>query len=164
MTVAITGHRPSKLDNDYTYTSALWRKLRERYAALYTEFKVQHVLTGCALGVDTVAAETAAANGIPYTAYVPFIGQPDRWLAASQQRYQDLLAGADDIIVVSPGGYAAWKLHRRNEAMIDAAEWVLATWTGDAGGTKSAVEYALRTSKEVMQLNPTTMLDDWYDG
>lgn len=162
--MAITGHRPQSLDNDYTYGSELWRGLRAAYEELFIGFKVDRLLTGCALGVDTVAAEVAAANGIPYTACIPFDGQQNKWPRAAKQRYERLLSRADDMIIVSPGGYAAWKLHKRNEFMVDNSSILLATWNGKPkGGTYACVQYGMKKHGSILRLDPFSLNYGWQN-
>jgi uncharacterized phage-like protein YoqJ len=68
-----------------------------------------------ALGVDQDFAEICIQLGIPFTAAVPHLGQEVLWPEESQNKYRGLLGQAAQIVIVSPGGYAAWKLQKRNE-------------------------------------------------
>lgn len=87
--------------------------------------------------------------GIPITAAVPFAGQESQWPAASQKLYRDLLAKAARVEVVSSGGYAASKMQRRNEWMVDHCDRLLAVWDGTPGGTANCIGYALAKRKPI---------------
>lgn len=49
---------------------------------------------------------------------------------------------AAEVVVVSDGEYAVWKMQTRNEAMVDAADELWALWDGSSGGTKNCIDYA----------------------
>lgn len=104
---------------------------------------------GMALGWDQALAEAAVLEGIPFDAYVPFLGQESVWPEESKKHYRYLMGKADTIVYVCPPGYAPWKMQKRNEAMVDAAEGVLALWNNSAGGTANCVSYATRKGKPV---------------
>ena len=90
--------------------------------------------------------------GIPYIAAVPFVGQESKWSRLQIIRWQRLLKGAQEIVLVSEGGYAPWKLQRRNEWMVDNATRVLALWDGSSGGTKNCLDYARKMKKPIDNL------------
>lgn len=95
-----------------------------------------------ALGVDQDFAWLCTELSIPFTAALPFVGQEDNWPKHSQEWYEWLLIRADDVVVVSPGGYSAAKMQVRNEWMVDHCEKLLAVWDGTGGGTGNCVNYA----------------------
>ncbi len=97
-------------------------------------------------------AEAAVGGGIPFDAYVPFKGQESRWPERSRAQYRRLLAAARRIVVVSPGGYSAAKMQRRNEAMVDACHRVLSLWNGSQSGTARCVAYAQEIGRPVVPL------------
>jgi len=63
-----------------------------------------------------------------------------------------LLKRAARIVHVCEPGYAAWKMQRRNEAMVDACTHVLALWDGSSGGTENCVKYAEKKRKPIINL------------
>jgi uncharacterized phage-like protein YoqJ len=153
--VAFTGHRPEKLggyNEPNPVRDALKAKLREKLLLLTIEHPDLLCISGMALGFDQWAAETCVELGIPFTAAVPFHGQHRAWPFSSQQRYSDLLAKAKEVVTVNPGPYAAWKMMARNEYMIEHADLLVAAWDGSSGGTKNAVDYALKKGRRVVNL------------
>lgn len=163
-TVAFTGQRPKSLDNDYTYKSDLWLWVRERTTESLQRIKPEKVISGMALGFDTVAAEVAVTLEIPFIAAVPFPGQEKSWPEDSQQHYNMLLALADDVVYVSPENNHGGIYQIRNEWMVDRADMVLACWNGFKGGTRNCIEYALKKEVPVWRMDPTTRKEGRYDG
>lgn len=163
-TVAITGHRPKSLDNDYTYKSEAWEWVRSEMTATFEKVKPSMIVSGMALGVDTVAAECAIALEIPFIAAVPFPGQEAKWSVEQQQHYALLLNFAQEVITVDKGPYSPYLLQKRNEFMVDQADLVLAVWNGWKGGTRNCVEYALKNRVPVWRLDPNTKKKGRYDG
>lgn len=71
--------------------------------------------------------------------------------------YRALRAAAFRVEIVSPGGYAAWKMHERNRWMVDHADHILALWDGGKdGGTANCIEYA-----EKKKLPITNVWEEW---
>jgi uncharacterized phage-like protein YoqJ len=159
VTIAHTGHRPAQLDGDYSLTSTFWKSVEEALVNTWDGILADVVLTGMALGFDTLVAEVAARSGVPFIACVPFVGQEQRWPKESKERYARLLSKAKEIVVVCEGGYAAWKMQRRNEYMVDRGDLLIALWNGtESGGTWNAVEYARKKDVDVWRMDPTRWL------
>lgn len=180
MKIAITGHRPSKLGNDYDLTSPLvkWIKFKiENHVAdlLYRRKSKEDVfITGMALGIDQLLVQIGIEMNIPFIAAVPFKGQSLVWPQKSQIRYGELLQQAKFIYVVDEGkamDYTAYlrlpfthmstyeaskSLNKRNEWMIDQLapdeDRLIAVWDGTPGGTKNCIDYAKK------QLSPTDII------
>lgn len=144
--IAVTGHRPDKL---FGYGPQAQHRLNQ--------FAIAHIppadlyITGMALGWDQAVAVACMFHNIPFYAYVPFKGQEARWPLADKSEYCRLLDAASKIIYVCDPGYAAWKMQRRNESMVDACSTLLALWNGTPSGTGSCVAYA--HSKQVPVIN-----------
>lgn len=137
--VAGTGHRPNKLGGyGDAVLGALFRLAKKELQAIGPT----KVISGLALGWDTALALAALRLKIPLVAAVPFKGQELIWPEPSQARYRKLIEMAADVRVISSGGYAAWKLQRRNEWMVDHCNILLALWDGTSGGTGNCIRYA----------------------
>lgn len=147
MIVAATGHRPKSLKTGYNLTPLI--SLVKPWLAAR---KPDAVISGMALGWDQAVAIAALDLGISVHAYIPFVGQADAWPTHSQTAYQNLLLRCATRKVVSPGGYEAWKMQARNEAMVDDCDLVLALWNGEAGGTGNCVRYAEKQGKPIENL------------
>jgi len=151
MTLSVTGHRLGRKLGGYgkEVLAALQRVALRGLEQLQPD----KVITGMALGWDQAVAIACLDLGIPFHAAVPFDGQDAVWPHHSRQLYHSLLSKAAEVTVVSPGPYAAWKLYRRNEWMIDHSDLVLALWDGSPdGGTAACVRYAQSKGKSVFNV------------
>lgn len=163
MKIAITGHRPNKLGNDYDLTSDLIQNIEHeivknllKLCPKDTEFKDYFIfITGMALGIDTLFAKMAIDMNIPFIAAIPFHGQQLKWSKNSIQIYADIISNIFcDVKVVSNGTYAPYKMQIRNQWMVDNCDILIAVWDGSSGGTKNCVEYAKKQGKEIIFINP----------
>lgn len=84
-----------------------------------------HIISGGARGVDRLAGEYAASNGIEFTEYL-----------ADWDRY---------------GKRAGFM---RNCVMVGTADAVIAVWDGVSPGTKHSIDYAASQGKDVFVLRP----------
>lgn len=151
MILAATGHRPVKLGGYGAYVFARLKLGARHYLA---DAAPDRVISGMALGWDQAWAWAAVDLGIPFVAAMPFYGQETQWPEESRERYHDLLEHAAEVVTVCEGGYAPWKMQRRNEWMVDHCDKMIALWDGSNGGTANCVRYAERVGKPVENLWP----------
>ncbi len=139
MIVAFSGHRPQKVGGygDTPLRRAITSALRN----ILVELRPTLAISGMALGVDQWAAQLCIDLSIPFDAYVPFNGQESRWPDASKREYLALLRKARKIRVIA-NAYSNAAFQRRNEAMVDDCDVLVAVWDGSAGGTANCVRYA----------------------
>jgi uncharacterized phage-like protein YoqJ len=147
--VAGTGHRPQHLGG---FSPRILLRLTDLARVSLRHLDATEVVSGMALGWDTAIALAALELDLPLIAAVPFDGQERMWPAESQAQYRAILARAAEVVVVSSGGYAPWKMQTRNEWMVDCADKLLALWSGSAGGTKNCVEYAKKSGACVINV------------
>ena len=160
--VAVTGHRPQHLDGDFSLSSPFWMWIAAHLDRCLVG--AAHLRCGMAIGVDILAAERAWLLDLPYSAFVPFEGQAGNWPQSSRIRYARTLTRASRRILVHEGGYAAWKLHSRNLAMLTgtvgeashgSASRLIAVWNGkQSGGTYQTVVKAEALGIEVVRIDP----------
>ena len=153
MNVAFTGHRPDKLGgyNDRTNKrSWFMTEIDKIIRGLGPDIEI---ISGMALGVDQWAAEYAASKKIPFYAYVPFKGQECKWPSVSKAHYGLLLNMAKEVKYICDSGYAPWKMQKRNEAMVDDCDLLIAVWNGAPGGTENCIKYATG-KKKIIRLDP----------
>jgi uncharacterized phage-like protein YoqJ len=144
-----TGHRPDKLGG---YGPSAFAALVRIARSWIEGAQPRGVISGMALGWDQALAQAAVDAGVPFVAAVPFSGQESAWPAGSQEQYRRLIARAKRVAVVCDGGYAAWKMQRRNEWMVDKADAIVAVWNGTPGGTKNCLVYAAAKQRPVENL------------
>lgn len=145
MIVAGTGHRPQKAAigklKAFSELQSLTMTDLAKQALVATEANL--VISGGALGWDMAIARAAYSLQIPYLVYVPFKGQESKWGELDQSRYRSMLSKAQKVVTVSEGAYSAQAMQKRNEAMVDDCETLLALWDGkERGGTWNCIQYA----------------------
>ena len=112
---------------------------------------------GMALGFDMMAAEVVLSlkdkfPDIQLIAIVPFLGQSSRWGASEQERYHRILAGADQVVILSEN-YFRGCLLRRNDYMLSHSCGVIAYYDGKPkGGTYYTVGKAERMKMDVVNI------------
>lgn len=163
MKIAITGHRPHKLGNDYDLTSDLIRKIKQELQHIITEYNdigrdnwtPLSLISGMALGIDTLWAELAIENKIPLIAAIPCSGQDLKWPIKSQKTYQDIITHPNCTRnYISDKPYNSTCMQKRNEWMVDNCNLLIAVWDGTSGGTANCVNYAKSVNKPIIYINP----------
>lgn len=155
MKIAITGHRPNKLGNDYNFTGPLMKKITVKLQSIIEDKKPNLIITGMALGIDTLWANLAIKNNIPFIAAIPCEGHESRWPDSSKKIYYEILIHPlCTIHYVSEDTYTAWCMQKRNEYMVDECDLLVAVWDGTPGGTYNCVKYAKEQKKEIIRINP----------
>ena len=147
----VTGHRPHKLRGR---ERAVEQVLRAKLVSAKEQHPRLHAISGMAMGVDILFAETALALDIPVEAFIPFEGQEARWPWTWQKRWNTICDRAVLVEVVSHGEFRAWKLQKRNEVMCLAADACLAIHNGTPGGTANCLKYAATIDLPVDAVNP----------
>lgn len=161
MKIAITGHRPNKLGNDYSLTSPLIIRIKEHLESIIDKY-AKHRLTlisGMALGIDTLWAQLAVENNIPFIAAIPDLAQADRWPPKSQTVYYRLLEKAQEVVNVSKSTiYKIEHLQQRNIWMVDNCNLLIAVWDGTPGGTANCINYAHSVKRFIIRINPKSLI------
>ena len=161
--IALTGHRPNKLDGynlNTPYYLNMHRYLVNVIVQLTKVYDVVWVHSGMALGADTVwacAARTAIKKfpgRVKLYAEIPVMTQPDAWFKQEDKdRWHDLVDLASDKTVYAKT-YSPRVMQERNIGMIDHADCLLAIWDGTPGGTANAVKYAKSVHKKMTYYAP----------
>lgn len=158
MKMAITGHRPHKLGNDYQLQSELIANIKRIIQTQIDTYMPETLITGMALGIDTLFAMMAVENNIPFIAAIPFKGQDSMWPTASKKTYLYLLNQAKEVVVVSEGNFSPEKMQKRNEWMVDNCDLLIAVWDGSSGGTANCMKYAVGEGKQIIRINPQRLI------
>lgn len=155
MIVAFTGHRPDKLGG-YYIPNKTFNYITDELIRVLGELQPEKAISGMALGWDQWAAAICLKLQIPFVAAVPFLGQEKVWPQSSKDTYHSLLKQAIETAIVCEGGYAGWKMQKRNEWMVDRCDKLIACYNGDlSGGTYNCVKYAQEKGKEIITIDPT---------
>ena len=161
--IALTGHRPPKLDG-YDLTTPFYRRLRSRLDRIISDQLDAHDLltlhSGLALGADTVwsqaiiDARETHPDRIRFVAEVPFAGQADRWTADDRRVWTYHFRSADETNFYGDQ-FSMRSIWDRNQTMVRAADWLIAVWDGrPGGGTAGTVAHAGRLDVPVLRIDP----------
>ena len=163
---AFTGHRPSKLPWRYNETDsrcvALKMVLTEQITALI-EAGVTQFLSGMAEGTDIFCSEIVLAlreknPKIKLHCILPCTAQAEKWSVSSQELYRSILGRADSVVYVSRDYHEKCILDR-NRFLVEHAATLLGVYNGEQrGGTATTIRYAQKMSREIMVINPITLL------
>jgi ribonuclease HI/uncharacterized phage-like protein YoqJ len=133
--VVVFGHRPAELGgyDSNPVAAQVQRRLTDILTGLQTVHPSIVMLTGLGLGTEQLAAEAAAAAGVPYIAVLPFPNQEKIWPDARRAAYQQLVAGAADTLTLSskqPASRqeAGMAIGRRNDWLVSRANGALVVW------------------------------------
>lgn len=174
MNIAITGHRPNKLGNDYDLVSPLIKSIKSEIVGIlskyydieFKQFPEVTLITGMALGIDTLFAQIAIELNIPFIAAIPFIGQERKWPSKSQKTYHYLLSKAYEVVNCAEKDtttiYEIPRLmQKRNEWMVNNCDVLISVWDGSNGGTANCTTYAqnnidnkIGRVKQIIRVNP----------
>lgn len=163
MRVAATGHRPDKLGG---YSSEVNKKLTMFAVGILEEMKSGYdsglvVISGMAQGWDQAVAHAAIITKTPFIAAVPFAGQESMWPFKGKQRYHKILSLAQEVVVVSEGGFSRDKMMDRNRWMVNNADAMLALFDGSRGGTAHCVDYAKLQEVQILNVWEQWESYDW---
>ena len=151
-TVCFTGHRPEKLDqSEEQVREALRKGIDKALAWKYTTF-----ITGMAPGVDIWAAEEilrlrADHPELWFICAVPYDGFAQKWDESWKEKYDSILAAADEVHYISPKSTRAAPIIR-DKWMVDHSSLVIAVYNGTKGGTQITVEYAEKKKTRVLNV------------
>lgn len=165
--IGITGHRPDKLGNDYTYTGPLVKHIENRIIKAFLWYEPEKVNIGMAIGTDFIAAHVCGSLKIPYTAYVPQKGQERKWRDVDQKFYHRLLVNASRIWVADCNMFMNYDqfaelrmrpfdrqwLFKRNERIVYDSKRMIAVYDGSPGGTGHAYNLA-KNRVPILRINP----------
>ncbi len=129
--------------------------IRERTTQKIIELNPEYIICGMAIGFDQLVATICVELNVPFVAAVPFLGQEKMWPKPVQDHYKELLTKTKEVVVVSEGGYAPWKMFTRNKYILDHSNELLCYYTGKSGGTKDTVEQAIKRKMTIYNIAVT---------
>ena len=159
MIIAATGHRPKYLGNEYNLDGPYSQYIREELQKIIDKYKPTQMISGMALGVDTIWAELAILNKIPLMAAIPFFGQESRWKRKDQKKYHELIQQAYRVNVSSDRSdnknFYEFFIDR-DKWMVDHCHLLVAVLLPNkkSGGTYYTVKYAKKENIKIIKINP----------
>lgn len=150
--VCFTGHRFIP----FAKSKEIRKRLREEIVKAYNH-GFRNFYCGMACGFDMMAASVVLSlqcdlHDISLFAVIPFRDQTARWSERDRERYNNLLAAADGMVVLSER-YFPGCLLRRNDYMIEHSSSVIAYYDGDQkGGTAYTCRRAKALNMEIRNI------------
>jgi uncharacterized phage-like protein YoqJ len=159
MIVAITGHRPNKLGNEWNIDGPISEKIKKALKRVLSNVEPTRMISGMALGVDTIWALLALEKGIPLTAAIPCKNHSSKWTKSNQDVYNSILTNPlTTVHIVSDEEYNDTCMQNRNIFMVDNSDLLVAVWNETAGGTANCVNYAKKQNKRILPINPDKLV------
>ena len=154
--VSFTGHRPEKLpyfSEDDPLCVDLKQRLKTQIEKLINE-GADCFFSGMARGVDMWCAEIVLELKQKYpeitlTAVIPCKTQSNSWSGDSKIRYEKILKSCSKIIYTSEI-YDKTCMLKRDRALVELCDVLVAVFDGTKGGTKYTVDYAEKKHKKVI--------------
>jgi uncharacterized phage-like protein YoqJ len=145
---------------DFDLTNNVSKHIEKELQSILDEYKPDSIISGMALGADTIWAELAIKNNIELIAAIPFKGQESRWPQKSQDRFNKILNYSKcKHVVVSDGEYSAYKMQIRNVYIVDNSDVMIAVWNGkEHGGTYNCLQYVKTKGKKLIVVDPNKAL------
>jgi len=144
--IAVIGHRPPEMGGYGANPTAdrVLATMTEVLKAKATMFDAVEVLTGLGLGAEQLAAQAALDAGVSFVAVLAFPDPAAKWPKASQERFDELLDLAADVVVVGkavPKSAAeAGKAFGRRDKWLQAnADEAIAVFDGQHSGVGAQV-------------------------
>ena len=160
-----TGHRPKSLPFGYNEEEPSCKKLKELLSdnieRQITENGVTHFISGMAMGVDIFAAEAVLKLKEKYPqikleCVIPCETQANKWSEGWRNRYFDIIGRSDDTQMLQTH-YTPDCMMKRNKYMVDNSDVVIAVWNGEKSGTGNTVNYAMKSGKKVIIIDPNKL-------
>lgn len=158
MIIGITGHHPDRLYG-YDLTDERYLNLKNKFRDILIRDKCKIALSGMALGVDTLFAQTVLelrerGQDIKLYCIIPCIDQECMWSRKDKQLYKNIVNSADEVIYTSKQSYKPRSMQKRNEYIVEHCDKLIAVWDRiERGGTYNCIQYAIRKcSMEVIDV------------
>ena len=158
--VSFTGYRPEKMpfpNEEHPLCIALKTRLRETIEQCIKD-GADCFFSGMARGTDMWSAEIVLElkktyPNIKLSAIIPCRTQTNGWTAEEKQRYDNIIKECAAVMCVSES-YTKSCMMKRNRALVDCCDLLIAVYDGQSGGTANTVSYAQSKSKKIITIEP----------
>lgn len=142
MILGVSGHRELIKPTEEIYEQFLYE---------VDWMKPKAILSGLAVGFDSIVAQAAIDLNIPLWAAIPFPDQHKLWSPEQKKKYEFFLSKAQNVYVAN-NTFSNWAYHKRNRHIVDTSHNLIVWLTEVKGGTFKTVEYANQKNKCVINL------------
>lgn len=118
----------------------------------------ENFFSGMARGVDMWCAEIVLELKKTYpqiklTAIIPCSAQTTGWTNDEIKRYQRILNECHRKFIISQN-YTKSCMMKRNQALVDSCDVLIAVFDGQKGGTANTVKYAQSKGRKIITIKP----------
>ena len=147
LVIGATGHRTITHPEE---------RVKEELKKIFTIEAPSHVISGMALGYDTLFVEVAIEMGIPFVAAIPFAEQANLWPEENKKHYMNLLEKAKDIYI-HPQTVTKNKVYAgyfgRNRWIVQNSQLLVAYMiNSEDGGTAHTWNYAVKEGRRTINI------------
>lgn len=158
--VSFTGYRPEKMpfpSEEHPLCVNLKKRLRETIEQCIKD-GAGCFFSGMARGTDIWCAEIVLElkktyPNIKLCAIIPCRTQTNGWTDEEKRRYDNIIKECATVICVSEN-YTKSCMMKRNRALVDCCDLLIAVYDGQKGGTANTISYAKSKSKEIITVTP----------
>ena len=154
MKIAITGHRPDKLNKEWDGVGPCSDFIRSCVSKVLERNPPSLIISGMALGVDMLFAEMAIERNLPLLAAIPCKDQERMWPTPSKLRYRQILGYENCETHYVSESYSGYAMQKRNEYMVDNCDILIGIFDGTKGGTYNCLQYAKKKKTRILLFNP----------
>jgi uncharacterized phage-like protein YoqJ len=168
LSCAIAGHNPQRFKFKYNEEAPLCRSLKaalmEQIKTLYSK-GVRIFCVGCAVGVDTWAAEIVLElkqqtdfSDIEIFCAIPFPDHTEKFTAGQKKRYEKILSQCTGKEVINRH-YSPVAYKRLNYFLVDKSQYLIAVYDQDKSerqGLGQMVNYAIKNNRQIIFIHPDT--------
>ena len=165
---AITGHNPQRFKFKYNEEAPLCRSIKtaitEQIKELYNK-GVRIFYVGCAVGVDTWAAEIvlelkrqADFSDIELFCAIPFPDHDEKFTDGQKKRYQNILRQCTHKETVNRH-YSPVAYKRLNYFLVDKSQYLIAVYDqnkSERSGLGQMINYAIKKNLKIIFIDPDT--------
>ena len=168
LSCAIAGHNPQRFKFKYNEQAPLCISIK---AAIAEQVKTLHskgvnrFYVGCAVGVDTWAAEIvlelkrqADFSGMELFCAIPFTDHTAKFTEGQKKRHQRIMSQCDRKEIISRS-YSQVAYKRLNYYLIDKSQYLIAVYDQDKSersGLVQTVNYAVKNNLHITCVHPDT--------
>ena len=154
MRIAITGHRPQKLNNEWDGVGPCSDYIRSCITRVFELNPPTLIISGMALGVDMIFAEMAIERNLPLLAVIPCPNQECRWPPNSRHRYDKIMSYKKCTRCQVSSNYSTFAMQKRNIYMVNHCDLLIGMFDGTKGGTYNCLQYAKTKKTRLLLFNP----------
>jgi len=162
---SFTGHRPKSLPWGYNENSNSCIEFKNELNKLIERLLkagYSYFIVGMAEGFDTYVCEAllnkqAEGYNIYIEGAIPCPEQDAKWHESSKKRYQMLLTKLDKQTIINYK-YTPTCMQERNDYMLKNSNLLVACYNKGFGGTLSTIKKAQKQGKDLIIINPQTLL------